>query len=162
MLGVPTAMREQFLTWGDGAAASLDLGLPRERWSLVQRNVAALHGWMTEHLRRLRAQPGDDLLSQLVTVADDDGTGLTERELVSTALLVLAAGFETTVNLIANGSRLLFDHPDQRARLAADPALWPTAVDEVLRVESPVTRTARRARRDTEVAGVAIPRDPWW
>ena len=157
MLGVPTAMREQFLTWGDGAAASLDLGLPHGRWSLVQRNVAALHGWMTEHLRRLRADPGDDLLSQLVTVADDDGTGLTERELVSTALLVLAAGFETTVNLIANGSRLLFDHPDQRERLATDPALWPTAVDEVLRVESPVTRTARRARRDTEVAGVAIP-----
>jgi cytochrome P450 len=157
MLGVPTTMREQFLTWGDGAAASLDLGLPRERWSLVQGNVAALHGWMTEHLRRLRAEPGDDLLSQLVTVADDDGSRLSERELVSTALLVLAAGFETTVNLIANGSRLLFDHPDQRERLAADPSLWPTAVDEVLRVESPVSRTARRARRDTEVAGREIP-----
>jgi cytochrome P450 len=157
MLGAPTSMREQFLTWGDGAAASLDLGLPYERWSLVQRNVAALHGWMTEHLGRLREHPGDDLLSQLVTVADDDGTGLSERELVSTALLVLAAGFETTVNLIANGSRLLFDHPDQRARLATDPALWPTAVDEVLRVESPVSRTARRARRDTEVAGQEIP-----
>ena len=157
MLGVPSSMREQFLTWGDGAAASLDLGLPHDRWSLVQRNVAALHGWMTEHLRRLRADPGDDLLSQLVTVADDDGTGLTERELVSTALLVLAAGFETTVNLIANGTRLLFDHPEERERLAADPALWPTAVDEVLRVESPVSRTARRARRDTEVAGEEIP-----
>jgi hypothetical protein len=112
---------------------------------------------MTEHLRRLRADPGDDLLSQLVTVADDDGSRLSERELVSTALLVLAAGFETTVNLIANGSRLLFDHPDQRERLAADPALWPTAVDEVLRVESPVSRTARRARRDTEMAGREIP-----
>jgi cytochrome P450 len=157
MLGVPTTMREQFLAWGDGAAASLDLGLPRDRWFEVQRNVAALHRWMTGHLRRLHDDPGEDLLSQLVTVADDDGSRLSERELVSTALLVLAAGFETTVNLIANGSRLLFDHPDQRERLAADPALWPTAVDEVLRVESPVSRTARRARRDTEVAGVEIP-----
>jgi cytochrome P450 len=157
MLGVPTTMREQFLAWGDGAAASLDLGLPRERWMSVQSNVAALHGWMTEHLRRLRADPGDDLLSRLVTVADDDGSRLTEHELVSTALLVLAAGFETTVNLIGNGSRLLFDHPDQRERLAAEPSLWPTAVDEVLRVESPVSRTARRAHRDTVVAGQAIP-----
>lgn len=157
MLGVPTTMREQFLAWGDGAAASLDLGLPRDRWSLVQTNVAALHGWMSRHLRRLRADPGDDLLSQLVTVADDDGTGLTEHELVSTALLVLAAGFETTVNLVANGTRLLFDHPDQRDRLAADPSLWSTAVDEVLRMESPVSRTARRARRDTEVAGREVP-----
>ncbi len=157
MLGVPTAMREQFLAWGDGAAASLDLGLPRGRWSTVQTNVAALHRWMTGHLRRLREEPGEDLLSRLVTTADDDGSHLTEHELVSTALLVLAAGFETTVNLIGNGSRLLFDHPDQRARLAADPSLWPTAVDEVLRVESPVSRTARRARRDTEVAGERIP-----
>ena len=90
-------------------------------------------------------------------MADDDGSRLTERELVSTALLVLAAGFETTVNLIGNGTRLLFDHPDQRARLAADPSLWPNAVDEVLRVESPVSRTARRARRDTEIAGRTIP-----
>jgi cytochrome P450 len=157
MLGVPTTMREQFLAWGDGAAASLDLGLPRDRWSSVQANVAALHGWMSGHLRRLRAEPGEDLLSQLVTTADDDGSRLSEDELVSTALLVLAAGFETTVNLIANGARLLFDHPEQRERLAVDPSLWPNAVDEVLRVESPVSRTARRARRDTEVAGCAIP-----
>jgi cytochrome P450 len=157
MLGVPTSMREQFLAWGDGAAASLDLGLPRERWAGVQTNVAALHDWMTGHLRRLRAQPGDDLLSSLVTTADDDGSHLTERELVATALLVLAAGFETTVNLIGNGTRLLLDHPDQRDRLAADPSLWANAVDEVLRVESPVSRTARSAKRDTVVAGQEVP-----
>ncbi|MEJ2870029.1 cytochrome P450 [Actinomycetospora sp. OC33-EN08] len=157
MLGIPTSMREQFLAWGDGAAAALDLGLPRHRWLSVQSNVAALHDWMTAHLRRLRAEPGDDLLSGLVATTDDDGSQLSEHELVSTALLVLAAGFETTVNLIANGSRLLFDHPGQRERLAADDSLWPNAVDEMLRVESPVSRTARRARRDTEVAGREVP-----
>ncbi|MDL5154923.1 cytochrome P450 [Actinomycetospora termitidis] len=157
MLGVPTSMREKFLAWGDGAAASLDLGLPRHRWATVQTNVAALNEWMTAHLRRLRAEPGDDLLSGLVSATDDDGSGLSERELVGTALLVLAAGFETTVNLIANGSRLLFDHPDQRERLAADPTLWANAVDEMLRMESPVSRTARRARRDTVLAGREIP-----
>ncbi len=157
MLGIPTSMREQFLTWGDGAAASLDLGLPRNQWASVQDNVAALHEWMSGHLRRLRAEPGDDLLSSLVTTADDDGSHLSERELVATALLVLAAGFETTVNLIGSGARLLLDHPDQRDRLAAEPTLWANAVDEVLRVESPVSRTARSARRDTVVAGAEVP-----
>jgi cytochrome P450 len=71
-------------------------------------------------------------------------------------MLVFGAGFETTVNLIGNGAALLFAHPEQRARLAADPSLWATAVDEVLRFESPVQRTARRALRDTTVHGVPV------
>jgi cytochrome P450 len=113
---------------------------------------------MREHLRTLRRNPGNDLLSQLVTAADEDGTRLTEQELLSTALLVFGAGFETTVNLIGNGAALLFAHPDQRRLLAEDPTHWPNAVDEVLRVESPVQRTGRRARRDTVVAGVPVGR----
>jgi cytochrome P450 len=71
-------------------------------------------------------------------------------------MLLLGAGFETTVNLIGNGAALLFDHPEQRGELADDPSLWPNAVDEVLRFESPVQRTARRARRDTELHGVRV------
>ena len=157
MLGVPTSMREQFLVWGDGAATSLDLGLTRRAHADMERNLAALHGWMREHLRRLRRDPGDDLLSRLVTEVDDDGAGLSEQELVSTALLVLAAGFETTVNLIGNGTTQLLAHPEARERLAAEPELWPNAVDEMLRFDPPVERTARRARRDTELAGVRLP-----
>ena len=156
LLGVPVAMREQFLAWGDGAAASLDLGLDRARFEVVQANIAALEDWMREHLRRLHAQPGDDLLSTLVTMADDDGSGLTETELIATASLLLGAGFETTVNLIGNGVALLFAHPDQRRLLAEEPPRWPNAVEEILRVESPVQRTARRAKRDTTVHGVRI------
>jgi cytochrome P450 len=156
MLGVPTSMREQFLAWGDGAAASLDMGLDRARYAEVQQNIAAIEGWMRAHLRRLRRDPGDDLLSTLVTMSDDDGSELTETELVATASLVLGAGFETTVNLIGNGAALLFAHPDQRALLAEQPSRWPNAVDEILRVESPVQRTARRARRATTVHGVPI------
>ena len=156
MLGAPPEMREKILSWGDGAASSLDMGLERARFHRVEGDVAALHGWMTDHLRRLRRDPGDDLLSRMATVADDDGRGLSEPELVSTALLVLAAGFETTVNLIGNGAALLFAHPDQRGRLVDDPTLWPNAVDEILRVESPVQRTARRARRDTTVRGTDV------
>ena len=156
MLGVPTSMREQFLTWGDGAATSLDMGLSRRAHASMERNLAALHEWMRDHLRRLRREPGDDLLSRLVGEVDDDGTGLTEQELVSTALLVLAAGFETTVNLIGNGTAQLLAYPAQRERLAAEPELWPNAVDEMLRFDPPVERTARRARVDTEVAGAAV------
>lgn len=156
MLGVPTEMREQFLAWGDGAASSLDMGLSLERYRSVQHNLGAFDGWMRAHLRRLRRDPGDDLLSRLVTLVDDDGAGLTETELGATALLVLAAGFETTVNLIGNGTALLFAHPEQREALAADPSLWPNAVDEVLRYDSPVQRTGRRALRDTEVAGARV------
>jgi cytochrome P450 len=154
--GVPVAMREQFLEWGDGAAPSLDMGLDRATAQRVERSLAELESWFRVHLRRLRREPGEDLLSALVGMADSDGVGLTETELLATAMLVFGAGFETTVNLIGNGAALLFAHPEQRALLAADPSLWAGAVDEVLRVESPVQRTARRALRDTAVHGVPV------
>ena len=156
MLGVPAEMRPTLLTWGDGAAASLDMGLPWQRYARAERALAAFDAWLRGHLRALRRNPGEDLLSKLVQVSDDDGSGLTEQELVATSMLILAAGFETTVNLISNGAVRLFEHPDQRARLAEDPSLWSNAVDEVLRHDSPVQRTARMARRDTEVEGVPI------
>jgi cytochrome P450 len=156
MLGVPEDMHAQFLVWGDRSAATLDMGLELSRYREVEENLGAINTWMREHLRRLRREPGEDLLSRLVAVVDDDGSVLTEDELMATAVLVLGAGFETTVNLIGNGARLLLTHPEQRAALAADPALWPNATDEVLRFDSPVQRTARRASRDTEVLGSPV------
>ena len=156
MLGVPPEMRGTLLAWGDGAAATLDMGLPWQRYARAERSLAAFDSWLREHLRSLRANPGEDLLSKLVGVADDDGSGLTEQELVATSMLILAAGFETTVNLISNGANRLFSHRDQLAVLADDPSLWPNAVDEVLRHDSPVQRTARMARRDTVVEGVPV------
>jgi cytochrome P450 len=156
MLGVPPEMRPTLLAWGDGAAASLDMGLPWSSYARAERSLAAFDAWLRGHLRGLRNAPGEDLLSTLVQVADDDGSGLTEQELVATSMLILAAGFETTVNLISNGAVRLFEHPDQRALLAEDPSLWPNAVDEVLRHDSPVQRTARMARRDTVVEGVPV------
>ncbi|PRY50124.1 hypothetical protein LY71_104161 [Geodermatophilus tzadiensis] len=156
VLGVPVSMREQFLAWGDGATPSLDMGLDRRTHREVERNLGELDAWFRGHLRRLRREPGDDLLSALVTAADEDGGGLGEQELLSTAALVFGAGFETTVNLIGNGAAQLFAAPDQRRRLAEDPSLWANAVDEVLRVDSPVQRTGRLARRDTTVAGTRI------
>lgn len=164
MLGVPPSMRSTLLTWGDGAASGLDLGQRWADYAHAERSIAAFDHWLRGHLRMLRdvSDPPDvqthDLLTRLVAVADDDGSGLTEQELVATAMLVLAAGFETTVNLIGNGTAQLFAHPDQRTVLAEEPAHWSNAVDEVLRVDSPVQRTARTARRDTVVEGVPVAR----
>jgi len=159
ILGAPTSMSAQFLEWGDGAATSLDPGLDRQSFLRAQRGIDALLDWMRGHFAELRRNPGEDILSQLVTAtATDaqDGERLTETELLATALLVLAAGFETTVNLIGNGIALLDANPEQRELLLERPELWPNAVDEVLRFDSPVQRTARRALRDTEVLGVPI------
>src|SRR4051812_11246305 len=154
MLGVPLDMREQFLTWGGSGAVTLDIGLPYSTFRRAETDIMALHEWMVGHFDRLRRAPGEDLLSQLVQVADEGG--LTEDELSAIAMLLLGAGFETTVNLLGNGALLLMSSPESRALLADDPELWPNAVEEILRYESPVQRTARTAMRETEIAGQAI------
>jgi cytochrome P450 len=152
MLGAPVEMRRQFLHWGEGAALSLDAGLTYSQFRRSERDIEALQEWMQGHFTYLRRHPGDNILSALVH-AHDDGERLTEDELTSIAMLLLAAGFETTVNLIGNGVGLLTAHPEQLDLLRAEPQHWPRAVDEVLRVDSPVQRTGRIAQRDTEVAG---------
>lgn len=155
ILGVPEAERSRVLDFGSAAAPSLDFGLGLRRYRSVTRALAQFDAWLGRHLDQLRREPGDDLLSELVAVRDE-GRGLDERELKATAGLVLAAGFETTVNLLGNGIALLHDHPDERARVVADPGLWPNVVEEVLRLDPPVLLTARMAQRDTEVAGQSV------
>ncbi|MFD4196232.1 cytochrome P450 [Amycolatopsis thermoflava] len=155
ILGVPPEQRQRVLELGTAAAPSLDLGLPWREFRAVESALADFDAWLGDHLERLRADPGDDLLSQLVA-AREDGVGLTDLELRATAGLVLAAGFETTVNLLGNGITLLHDHPDQLAAVRAEPSLWPNAVDEILRVDPPVLLTGRTCLRDTEVGGVRV------
>jgi cytochrome P450 len=152
VLGVPEGERGRVLDFGSAAAPSLDLGLGFRRYRSVARALARFDEWLGDHLDRLRRDPGDNLLSQLVA-AREDGHGLSETELKATAGLVLAAGFETTVNLLGNGIALLHDHPDERARVVAEPTLWPNVVEEALRLDPPVLLTARMAVRDTELAG---------
>lgn len=156
ILGVPYDERDVVLRLGAAAAPSLDLGLGWREFTDVEDALIEFDGWLTRHLARLQREPGDDLMSQLVA-AREDGAGLSDAELKSTAGLVLAAGFETTVNLLGNGIALLVEHPEQLARLRAEPELWPTAVDEILRIDPPVLLTGRMATRDTEVAGTRIP-----
>jgi cytochrome P450 len=158
ILGVPPAMEDTFLRWGDDLTPSLDIGVGYREFRKAEKALAALNDWLREHCAQLRRDPGDDLLSRVVVAGQDDGTELTEQELISLAGLVLAAGFETTVNLIGNGAVLLFEHPDQQEVLRSDPSLWRNAVEEILRYDSPVQNTGRHAVRDTVIQGIEVPR----
>ncbi|WP_445258661.1 cytochrome P450 [Nocardioides aurantiacus] len=158
ILGVPESDRDRVLRFGEGAAPSLDLGLGWRHFREVEASLGEFETWLHTHIEAVRRSPGTDLLSQLVTARDDEGRGLDDAELKATAGLVLAAGFETTVNLLGNGIWLLHEHPDQLAVLQADPGLWANAVDEVLRHDPPVLLTGRTVVRDTEIAGTSVPR----
>lgn len=155
ILGVPEPDRPRIREFGELAAPSLDIGLPGRQYRSVQRGLAGFSSWLAEHLQRLRRRPSDSLMSQLIQM-DESGsaeTYLDERELQAIAGLVLGAGFETTVNLLGNGIRMLLDAPANLDTLRRRPALWPNAVEEILRLESPVQLTGRMALGDVEIAG---------
>ena len=158
ILGVPDADRQRILEFGELAAPSLDFGLTWPQYRRVQRGIEGFNSWLTEHLQQLRRTPGDDLMSQLIRKAESGSpeTYLDEAELHAVAGLVLAAGFETTVNLLGNGIRMLLDNPEHLRTLSQRPQLWPNAVEEILRLESPVQLTARLALNDSEVAGTPV------
>ncbi|GAA1586157.1 cytochrome P450 [Nocardia ninae] len=148
MLGFPDSDKDRFLHWGDELTPLLDVGIS---WRAHQRALQAMevmNAYFDEHIARLRRTPGDDILSSLVTAGELD-----LFELKASASLLMGAGFETTVNLIGNGVVQLLDHPEQLARLCAEPELWPNAIEEVLRFDSPVQTTARTAMCDVEIAG---------
>jgi cytochrome P450 len=156
ILGVPPAQRSRVLELGTHAAPSLDFGLG---WREFHRVTAALRDfdqWLDTHIEQLRRHPGEDLLSQLIEARDEQGA-LDDRELKATAGLVLAAGFETTVNLLGNAIALLDRHPGQLDTLRGDSALWPNAVDEALRLDPPVLLTGRICTRSTSLAGMRVP-----
>ncbi len=151
LLGVPDEERGQVLGWGNHAANTLDPGLSWRQYRAAEAALREMHAWFDLHLDRLRRDPGDDLLSQVLR--DPEAADLSRDELHAIGLLVLGAGFETTVNLIGNGVALLDETPDQRRWLQDNPDAWPDAVEEMLRFDAPVQLTARFATQDTEVAG---------
>jgi hypothetical protein len=106
-----------------------------------------------------RARPGDDMFTDLIH-AEEDGDQLTERELISTVILLFIAGYETTTNLIGNGTRAFLLHPDQLQRLRADRSLMKGAIEEILRWDSPVQLTSRRVLEDgVELHGQPLAKD---
>ena len=160
MLGVPLDDHEQIKSWSSDIIRSLDaIGIPSDD-SVVERGRVGRRG-IAEYFRALlpgrRRHPRADLLSSLIA-AEEQGDRLTEGELLATCVLLFIAGHETTVNLIGNGLLALLQHPAELDRLRREPALIGTAVEELLRYDSPVQRTARITNAEVELGGKTIPR----
>ena len=155
MLGVPAEDRARFKVWSDQRARVLEPAIdPRER-AVAETASRALDAYFRPIIKERRAAPQDDIVSALAQ-AEDEGDRLTERETLNMLRLLLIAGNETTTNLIGNGMLALLRHPDQLQRLREDPGLIPSAVDELLRFDSPVQADFRRALADCEVNGFAV------
>jgi cytochrome P450 len=158
MLGVPVEDHEQFKGWSLDIARGLDSILLPLDSEVPKRSVAsrtALANYFRELIAKRRASPRGDLLSALIA-AEEAGDKLSENELLATCILILIAGHETTVNLIGNGTLALLRHPDQLRRLRENPALIATAVEELLRFDGPVQRTARIPSEDVVIDGRKI------
>jgi pimeloyl-[acyl-carrier protein] synthase len=160
MLGVPVADRDRFKQWGLDIARGLDSILLPPDSEVARRSTAArraLADSFRELIAERRAAPRGDMLSDLIT-AEEAGDKLSTDELLATCILLLVAGHETTVNLIGNGTLALLRHPDQLRRLREDPGLIASAVEELLRYDGPVQRTARIPSEDVTIAGRVIPK----
>ncbi|OBB87571.1 cytochrome [Mycobacterium colombiense] len=152
ILGLPPDSYPRMLAWGRSGSPLLDIGID---WKTYRDAIDGLRGvddYLLEHFHKLRADPHSD--NPFGRMAADGS--LTDRELTANAALIIGAGFETTVNLIGNGIVLLLQHPDQLALLHDNPDLWPGAVEEILRLASPVQMTARTPSCDVEIAGIHI------
>ena len=159
MLGVPIEDHDTFKGWSRELAGALDpdFATPEAVAERRENAASAFVEYFQALIAERRKDPRDDLLSALIT-AEDEGHKLSEKELLSTLILLLVAGHETTVNLIANGVLAFVRHPDQLARLRSDPGLARTAVEEVLRFDPPVQFTARVALEDIDIGDAVLGR----
>ena len=155
MLGVPREDAHRLKEWSDAIAAfmggrpSLSVAAP------AVRSIVEMEHYFRAAIAERRRAPTSDLLSSMIE-AEEQGTILSEQELLSTCVMVLFGGHETTTNLIGNGLLALLDHPAEWSALRASPALVEGAVEELLRYDSPVQRMGRIALEDLEIRGVTL------
>jgi cytochrome P450 len=155
-LGVPVEDREQVKEWSDETSRIFFIRADDpDRRERSQRGLEQLLAYFEPLIAARRQHPRDDLISALVQ-AEERGDLLSQEELLATCTVLLFAGHETTTNLLANGLLALLQHDDQWHRLAQDPALGRTAVEELLRYDGPVKATFRWARKETELGGQTI------
>jgi cytochrome P450 len=166
ILGVPHEDNGRLIEWGDAMIGSTDPELSQvsyehpesDRYRLLPfRSPVALELYRYGHAlaAERRAEPRDDIVTKLVE-AEIDGERLTEQEFDAMFLLLVVAGNETTRQAIAHGMGAFMDNPEQLERLRADPALMPSAAEEIIRVATPVLHFRRTATVDTELRGVPI------
>ena len=149
MIGVPNEHVDTFRSWTE---SFLEVQGPQDYLDALKK----CYELFAELLAERRRRPGEDLMSALLA-AEVDGQRLSEEELLGFCFLLILAGNDTTSSLIGNGIVLLARNPEQRAMLGRDPALWPGAIEEMNRIESPVQALPRTARRDTNFHGTRIP-----
>ncbi|MFE2585127.1 cytochrome P450 [Streptomyces sp. NPDC059378] len=162
LLGVPREDEARFHGWADTIAAGLDPDPdapdPAERLKVTHNARTELGMYLAGLVEERRKNPGNDMLSELATSQGPDGA-MTTMELLSTAVLLLIAGHETTVNLITNGMLTLLRNPEILGRLREDPKLSVDIVEELLRFEPPVQLVPQRTTlTDVEVRGITIPK----
>lgn len=155
MLGIPVDEREQFREWANVLIRTIDLSRTEESLDQGGEVAKKLIGYFHSLIEQRRRHPQNDVMSQLIQ-AEEQGDRLNEDELVAMCILLLIAGHETTMNLIGNGMLSLLQHPQQCEKLRDNPTLISTAIEEILRYESPTQMTVRFATEDVEIGGKVI------
>jgi pimeloyl-[acyl-carrier protein] synthase len=156
ILGTPVADRVLFKRWADDLLAFQGVNKPAESTLLrSQETILEMKAYLTSLIRERKGRPGEDLISQLV-LAESEGDKLSEAELLNTCITLLVAGHETTTSLIGNGVYLLLSNTFEWNKLKKDKALLTSAIEEILRYESPVSRQPRLMKHDTELSGRQI------
>ncbi|MEW2303585.1 cytochrome P450 [Streptomyces sp. NPDC006655] len=157
MLGIPEEDRAPLRPWSADICGMYELNPPQETAARAVRASVEFSAYLRELIAERRRRPGDDLISGLIEAHDEDDR-LTEQEMISTAVLLLNAGHEATVNATVNGWYALFRNPAQLAALRADHSLVPTAIEELMRYDTPLQLFERWVLDEIEVDGTTIPR----
>ena len=153
IMGVPKPDVKFFKAWADDILAFQGVNKPAiNALERAQTAIVEIREYLGRLLKEKLRQPGEDLLSKLAA-AESEGDKLSEPELINTCITLLVAGHETTTSLIGNGLYLLLHHPDQWQLLKSDRSLLTSAMEEMLRFESPVARQPRLMRQDAEMGG---------
>ena len=156
LLGLPLSDWKQLTRWSTDFAEALgNFQHNPDHSSKVLQSLEEMCAYFRDAIREHREHPRDDLISALLSV-EVGGDCLTEEEVVANSIMLMTGGQETTTNLIGNGLLTLLRHPDQFARLQADRSLLPSAIEEMLRYESPVQYTSRLAADDVQMGGKTI------
>jgi pimeloyl-[acyl-carrier protein] synthase len=156
MLGVPTSDCDNLKAWSADFAEVLgNFQHNPDRTARTLRCVEEMSSYFRDAMQRMKTEPREGLINSFMT-AEIDGDRLTEEEIIANCIVTMVGGQETTTNLIGNGVLSLLRNPVQLQRLRDDPALIPSAVEELLRYESPSQHTARIAPQDTEIGGQLI------
>ncbi|NKQ53422.1 cytochrome P450 [Amycolatopsis sp. K13G38] len=150
LLDIPEADRSRLVPWSNAIVKMYEYGLPPAARKAAEQAASEFSGYLADIAESRRRTPREDLVSDLVSAE------LTGDEVVATAVLLLMAGHEATVNVIGNGVRALLRHPDQWRRLLDEPAVVEPAVEELIRFDSPLQLFERTATEDVEIAGFPV------